>query len=235
MNEKWTTPHPNMPTARFYCSSISHRSTVMVAGGATCWDPWTMTRAVEVLHIKERGLFTKSYCSVVEQLPHFVKNAIPLIVNDILHIAVGCDKYSDDITCNVVTASLTELLQSSNKNTSSNQVWYKLPDMPYSSLSINHYQGRLITFGGVYHIEQPDTDKVVYTSVPLIHIYNHNTNTWECVGEICDRYLLGYSVHIRENKILFIGGLTGSCHINNHDDIITTCTTLTLTLKPSSL
>ena len=52
-NMKWTTPYPNMPTARCFCSSISHRSTVIVAGGVTYWDPWTMTRAVEVLHINE--------------------------------------------------------------------------------------------------------------------------------------------------------------------------------------
>ena len=39
MNRKWTTPYPNMPTARFFCSSISHGSTVIVAGGVTCWDP----------------------------------------------------------------------------------------------------------------------------------------------------------------------------------------------------
>ena len=92
MNRKWTTPYPNMPTARFNCSSISHGSTVIVAGGVTCCDPYTMTRAVEVLHIEERGLFTKSYWSVVEQLPHFVKNAVPLIVNDKLYITVGYDK-----------------------------------------------------------------------------------------------------------------------------------------------
>ena len=91
MNRKWTTPYPNMPTGRFNCSSISHGSTVIVAGGVTCWDPCTITRAVEVLHIKERGLFTKSYWSVVEQLPHFVRNAVPLIVNDELYIAVGYD------------------------------------------------------------------------------------------------------------------------------------------------
>ena len=177
MNRKWTTPYPNMPTARFFCSSISHGSTVIVAGGVTCWDPFTLTRAVEVLHIKEDGWFTKSYWSMVEQLPHFVRNAVPLIVNDKLYIAVGWDKEMCSSTCNVVTASLPELLQSSNKRTNSDQVWYKLPDMPYSSHSINHYQGRLITFGGRYPIEQPDTGKAVHTSVPLIHIYNLNTHT----------------------------------------------------------
>ena len=228
VNRKWTTPYPNMPTARFNCSSISHGPTVIVAGGVTSWDPWTMTRAVEVLHIKEHGLFTKSHWRAVEQIPHFVRNAVPLIINDKLYITVGYDKAYGASTCNVVTASLPELLHSSNKNTSSDQVWYKLPDMPYSSLSINHYQGHLITFGEGYQVEQPDTGKAVYVSVPLIHIYNLNTNTWDCVGEIPHGYLLGCSVHIRRNKILFIGGLTGTYHANKDDDLITTCTILTL-------
>ena len=228
VNRKWTTPYPNMPTARFNCSSISHGPTVIVAGGVTSWDPWTMTRAVEVLHIKEHGIFAKSHWRVVEQLPHIVRNAVPLMINDELYIAVGYDKAYGASTCNVVTASLSELLHSSNKNTSSDQVWYKLPDMPYSSLSINHYQGHLITFGEGYQVEQPDTGKAVYVSVPLIHIYNLNTNTWDCVGEIPYGYLLGCSVHIRKNKILFIGGLTGTYHANKDDDLITTCTILTL-------
>ena len=225
-NRKWTTPYPNMPTARFHCSSISHGPTVIVAGGVTRWDPWIVTRAVEVLHIKEHTWLTKSYWSVVEQLPHVIYCTIPLIINSELYITVGSEKETGVSICNIVTASLPELLQSSNKNTSSGQVWNKLPDMPYSSFSINHYQGRLITFGGAYRLEQNE-DKPAYKSVPLIHLYNPHTNTWDCVGEIPYEYFLGRSVHIRDDKILFIGGLTGTCHHVN-DDIITTCSILTL-------
>ena len=224
---KWTSLYPNMPTARYSSSSISHGSTVIVAGGVICRDPWTMTRAVEVLHFQEHD---KSYWNVVEQLPHVVWDAIPLIVNDKLYIAVGCDKKIGTSTCNVVTASLPELLQSSNKNTSNGQVWYKLPDMPYSSQSINQYQGCLIIFSGDYKIEQPNTDKPVYQSVLLIHIFNHYTNTWDCVGEIPCEYLMGRSVHIRDNKILFMGGYTGTYDGSKDDDMVTTC--LMLTLSP---
>ena len=228
-NRKWTTPYPNMPTARCLCSSISHGSTVIVAGGVTCWDPWTITRAVEVLNIKERSPFTKSHWSVVERLPHVVNEAVPLIVDDKLYIAVGYDSRRSS-TCNVVTASLPELLQSSNKNTSSGQVWSKLPDMPYSSFSINCYQGRLVTFGGGHKVEQPGKGKPVWQSVQLIHVYNPDTMTWDCVGEIPHGYLLGKSVHIRENKFLFIGGLTGTHDPMKNDDTITTC--LILRLSP---
>ena len=227
-NRKWTTPYPNMPTARYSCSSISHGLTVIVAGGVTSWDPWTMTRAVEVLHIKEYTWLTKSYWSVVEQLPLVTSEAIPLIVDDKLYVTVGYDKNGSPSTCNVVTASLPELLQSSNKNTSSGQVWNKLPDMPYSTLSINHYQGRLITFGGLYCVEQPGKDKPTPKLVPLIHLYNPHTNTWDCVGEIPYEYSLGRSAHIKDDKILFIGGLTGTYRFDQDDDLITTCLLLTL-------
>ena len=227
---KWLTPYPNMPTARHSSSSISLGLTVIVAGGITCLnlDPSTITRSVEVLHINDNNLHD-SYWSVVEQLPHVVFDAIPLIVNDKLYIAQGYDTNLASSTCNVVTASLPELLQSSNNNTSSSQVWSKLPDMPYSSFSINHYQGHLITFTGDHGVERPDEDKPVFEVVPLIHIYNPDTKTWDCVGDIPIGYVLGMSVHIRENKILFIGGLTGTHDPNKNDDIMTTCSILTLT------
>ena len=100
--------------------------------------------------------------------------------------------------------------------------------MPYSSHSINHYQGHLITFTGVHKVERPDEDKPVWELVPLIHIYNPDTKTWDCVGDIPIGYYMGMSVYIRENKILFTGGLTGTHDPNKNDDIMTTCSILTL-------
>ena len=226
-HRKWTTPYPYMPTARCYCSSISHESSVIVAGGVTCLDPYIMTRAVEILHIKENSWFTKSHWRVVEPLPLEVFGVIPLIADGQLYIAVGYDDRHGSSTCNIVTASLRNLLQSSNKNTSSGQVWTKLPDMPYSSFSINHCQGRLITFSGSHEVEQPgeDNKNPVIESVPLIHVYNPYTKTWDCVGEISHNFLLGRSAHIlKESKILFIGGLTGT--LDKDDNIVTFCSIL---------
>ena len=224
-NRRWTTPFPSMPTARCRCSSISYGSTVIVVGGITCCKERIVTRAVEVLHIKERNsLFTKSHWTVVEQLPHTVWDAVPLIVDNELYIAQGYDKDPGPSTCSVVTASLPELLQSSNKNTSSGQIWNKLPDMPYSSFSINHYEGRLITFSGGHKVERQHEYKPVWQSVSLIHIYNPDTRTWDCVGEISHGYLLGKSIHITEDKILFMGGLTGK---HKDDDWMRTCSILT--------
>ena len=230
--KKWLTPYPNMPTARFCSSAISHGLTVIVAGGIASLSPDTITRAVEVLHINDNNLH-ESYWSVVDQLPHAMFEATPLIIDDKLYITMGLDNTTIDVNvCNVV-ASLPELLQSSNNNSSSSQVWSKLPDMPYSSPSINYYQGRLITFTGGYKIEQTDEDiqgGIPWKLVSLIHIYNTFTKIWDCVGNVPYGYLLNRSVHLTENKILFVGGGTGTNIVADSDvDAVTTCVILTLT------
>jgi len=223
-SHKWLTPYPNMPTARCHCSGISYGSSVIVAGGVTSYDPFTLTSSVEVLHIYKD--FSRSYWSVVKQLPFGMSNSIPLIIDDKLYIAGGYD--IGGVICNMLTASLPQLLQSSN-NTSSGQVWNKLPDMPYSSQSINHYQGRLITFAGADKVEQPGNHLPTWKSVPLIHVYNAKAKSWDCVGENPFDYYFGYSVHLQENKILFLGGLTGTYNTGEDDDLITACMLLTLT------
>lgn len=39
---KWLNPYPDMSTARLDCSSIGYQSSVIVAGGVTCLQPWTI-------------------------------------------------------------------------------------------------------------------------------------------------------------------------------------------------
>ena len=112
-------------------------------------------------------------------------DAVPL---NKLYIAMGTDTLPGYASCNVVTVSLPELLQSNNNNTSSSQVWSKLPDMSYTSRAINHYQGHLITFTEGRLVERPDENNPVIELVSLIHIYNLNTKTWDHSPWI----LLGY-------------------------------------------
>ena len=228
-SQKWLTPYPNMPTARCHCSGISHGSSVIVAGGVTSYDPLTLTSSVEVLHIKEGGLFSGSYWSVVKQLPYGIANPVALVINDDLYIAGGeCGTVNKPhLLSRIATASLPQLLHSNN--TSSVQVWNKLPDMPCVSWSINHYQGHLIAFNGISLVEHPGEEKPVYQLVPQIHLYNPNTRCWDCVGSIDYPYNLGRSVHVKENNILFVGGTIGTHDTRKNDDLVTSCVTLTIT------
>ena len=224
--KRWTTPYPKMPTARYCCSCISYGSFVIVAGGIISLNPPKLTRMVEVLCIKD---FTYPYWTVVEQLPFAMYEAIPLIVNNKLYLARGYHTYGGTGTCSIITASLPELLHSNNNQISTSQIWKKLPDLPYSSHSISHYLGYLITFSGGHMVEKLDKDKpaAVYETVPLIYIYNPHINTWDCVGEIPHGYLLGRAAHIKQNEILFIGGVTGAQNSIDNDFTLTTCSTLT--------
>ena len=228
-SQKWLTPYPNMSTARCHCSGVSHGSSVIVAGGVTNFNPYTLTGSVEVLHIKERSRISRSYWSVVKQLPYGICGLITLIIDNNLYVAGGssdCKAKGVYPSCGIVTASLPQVLKSSN---SSGQVWYKLPDMPYVSLSINHFQGHLIVFNGINLVEHPGKVESQYQLVPLVHLYNPNTRCWDCVGSSDYPYNLGRSVHIRENKILFVGGTTGTHDTSKKDDLVTSCVILTIT------
>ena len=204
----WVIQYPSMPTPRCSITSICYHSTVIVAGGITL--PCTLTRAVEVLHINDDSP-SDSYWSTVEQLPHGIYAAIPLLCNDSLYISSYIDFHSNTFT--ILTAPVSELLKSNNSsssNSSSNSLWSKLPDAPYSSYSMICYQGRLITFTGIHLVEEPNRSEIVRKLVPMIHIYNPDTLSWDCVGYISCKYALSRSVYIGDNRILFIGGLTGS-------------------------
>ena len=223
--ERWTTPYPDMPTARYDTSCIYCRSTVIVAGGVSGWHlrRTTGTVTVEVLHIKEHS--TNSYWGVVEQLPHVLYEAVPLIIDDKLYIVSGYDNDGQS-TCNIVTASLPELLQSSDKKTGN--VWHKLPDMPYTSWSIIHYQGRLIVLNGDHMIEQSGVSKSTWKLFQQSYLYNPDTKSWDYVGDDIHDYRLGKSVYIGANKIFFIGGHTGTFTVGMEDDMVKTCSILTL-------
>lgn len=217
-----------MPTKRCYCASVSCQNAVIVVGGTTSFNPYTLTRAVEVLHIND-GDPPSSQWSIVERLPHVLCTPVPLLVDNQLYIATGTDNEQGFTTVSVVVASLPELLRNDNA-TGTGQVWNKLPDMPYCSYSINHYQGRLITFTGDHLTEKPDDDNPVYRLTPHIHLYNPDTKCWDYVGDVPNAYYMGRSVHISENKIIFIGGLSGK-HDTSNDDMVKTCTMLTICKK----
>ena len=181
---------------------------------------------MEVLHISSR--LSESYWSVVEQLPHVVYEAVPLIFDDKLYVAMG---YDDDCesTCSIVTAWLPELLQNSITKTA--QVWKKLPDMPYSSCSISHYQGHLIIFSGDRKVEQSGISQSAWKLVQLRYLYNPHIKSWDYVGDDFHDYELGRSIHVGENKIFFMGGLTGTFTVGKEDDMVKTCSVVTLTPK----
>ena len=210
-HQNWIILYPNMPTSRFSITGVCYHSTVIAAGGVTQWRPWTLTRVVEVLHIDDRSISDLQW-STVEQLPHLIYGAIPLLCNDDLYISSIFDysNLQDNNTLTIFTVSVPELLKSKKTDNVTSSVWKKMPDVPYSSYSLNCYQGRLVTFTGFHLVEEPIGNVPVLKLAPMIYMYNPNTLSWDCIGYVSCGYLLGRSVCIGDNKILFMGGMTGT-------------------------
>ena len=229
--KKWDIKYPNMPTPRCSITGICYHSTVIVAGGITNWTPWTLTKVVEVLHINDSSP-SDSQWSTVEQLPHLMYGAIPLLCNDNLYISSVLDYVDlqqDENTLTVVAVSVPKLLKSNHTNTVSSSLWHKLPDPPYSSCSIVCFRDHLITFTGIHMVEKPYKSKPIIKLNPEIHIYNSCTLSWDCVGSVSIGYVLGRSVCIDNNKIIFVGGLTGTHNPYDSETWVSTNLQLELT------
>ena len=103
--------------------------------------------------------------------------------------------------------------------------------MPYCPWSFTHYQGHLIIFNGDCKVEQIGKRKSAWELVQQSYLYNPNTKSWDYVGDDSHNYELGKAVHLGENKIFFVGGLTGTFKVGKDDDMVTTCSILTITPK----
>ena len=201
--KKWVMRYFNMHTARTNSSCISHKSMVIVAGGLVGFDPFTLTRAVEVLMI-EAGYLSGWFSSwkIVEQLPFGVFDAVSIIVDNSLYIAGGFDA-PFHTTCNIVTASVPELEKSSNRNTSVSKVWNKLPDIPYPSYSISHYRGYLIVITAANQAKQYD----IHTELQNFYLYNPDTESWEYIDCFQERHNWGGSlIHLTDDVVFVVGG-----------------------------
>ena len=76
-------------------------------------------------------------------------------------------------------------------------------------------------------VEQSGVNKSVWKLAQQSYLYNPNTKSWDYVGDDLHDYRLGISVHIGDNKILFIGGDIGAFD-HGKDDMVKTCSILTL-------
>ena len=215
-----------MLTARSRSSTASYDSSVIVAGGIINMETEISTKEVEVLSLTHLQWYR------VEPLPHVVHGAIPLIIENSVYYAVGYDDqvYVNkrlDSTCNIVKAYIPDLV-GNNASINNGSVWKKLTDMPYSSWSFNYYKNNLIAFTGDSIVQPSENSNLTCQNVPLIYIYNPSTYLWDCVddlnGSTIDHYL-GCSIHINENTILFLGGISG--RHERVEDFVDSCYTLT--------
>ena len=227
--EAWLTVYPDMPTPRCYCCSIGYKSMVIVAGGTLQYEGHRNTGAVEILMAHDTNPRESHWC-VVRSMPTLTyQYMVPVLIDDTLFIACGFRKGLPFSGYNILSAYIPALLKSTNRDI--HPTWNHLPELPYSSFSISHVNGHLVAFGG----EQLDVTATRrldgghrLCSIPAIHVYKPVTHEWEQVGEIPHIYSLGCPVHLKENKIMFVGSFIDPSCVTDKD-LMTTCSVVTIT------
>ena len=227
--ETWLTIYPDMLTPRCYCCSVGYKSMVIVAGGTLQYKEHRNTGAVEILMAHDTNPCESQWC-VVRSMPTLMyRYMVPVLIDETLYIACGFRKGLPFSGYNILSAYIPALLKSTNHDI--HPAWNHLPELPYSSFSISHINGHLVAFGG----EQLDMTATRRSdgghrlrSISAIHVYKSVTHEWEQVGEIPHVYSLGCPVHLKENKIMFVGSfIDPSCVTDN--DLMTTCSVVTIT------
>lgn len=227
--ETWLMVYPDMSTPRCYCCSVGYKSMVIVAGGIVQYEGHRNTNAVEILMTHETNPRESHWC-VVRSMPTLMyQYMVPVLVNETLYIACGFRKGLPFSAFNIVSASIPGLLRSTSRDT--HPVWNRLPELPYSSFSISHFDGHLVAFGG----EQLDVTANLRLDgmhrlcpIPSIHIYRPSSHEWEQVGEIPHVYSLGCAVHLQGNRIMFVGAFTDPSCVTDKD-LMSTCPVVTIT------
>ena len=227
--EAWLPVYPDMSTPRCYCASIGYKNMVIVAGGTVKYEGHRNTNTVEILITHDTNP-RESHWVMVRSMPTLMyQYMVPVLVNETLYIASGFRKGLPFSGYNIVSAFIPALLSSTSRDT--HPVWNRLPELPYSSFSISHFDGHLVAFGG----EQLDVTSPRrldgmhrLCSVPLIYVYKPISHEWEQVGEIPRVYSLGCAVHLQENKIMFVGVFTDPSCVTDKD-LMSTCPVVTIT------
>ena len=159
-SKKWTHPYPDMTTPRVYCSAVSYKHWVVVAGGSNNGN----LSSIEVLNTDTKQWYAGPPTPVAWTE---MKTAV---VGDTCYYMGGYT--GDHYTTKVYSASLPAIISQLNSDSSAKdtQTWKELPQLPVWYAAPLSISGSLLAVGGLdkdhkamstIHLYQPDTRQSV--------------------------------------------------------------------------
>ena len=200
-DSKWTERFPPMPTKRWFSTTVSSSSSLVVAGGIGERD--NDLRTVEVMDTEALQWSTAS------SFPHPLCSATATLCGDKLYMLGGW--VQSGRSKSVFTCSLATLIQSCQPQSlggrlktlplaSRPKVWHQLADTPYALSRCVSLQGQLLSVGG--------QDSDINRETTAVHMYNTTTNSWKVISHMATPRSRCLVAVLHHNELMVVGGYT---------------------------
>ena len=206
-SKTWERSIPPLPTARFYPTAFSYKSTLIVSGGLTHWKTnnkhSTRTNAVEVFQTKTYQWYR------AEPLPVAHSSMSCAIVDDTCYLIGGekSDGYaSRQFYCTSVSSLISQALPPGHPETSSTPQaspspprWQVLPECPLKYSAAVELGGSLLAIGGKDNSGSPSS---------AVHMYSPSTDSWVKIsgGDLPVPRHFAAATQLEGGEVIFVGG-----------------------------
>ncbi len=184
-SQRWTTPYPNMPTARFLPAAIGYQQFLVVAGGAVAIS----LKTVEILNSS-----TKQW-STASPLPIGCYGLTPALVGDTLYLLGGQSDSSSNKQ--MFSISLPAVISHATFTSRAPPPAWEVTDADLTYSTAVSLHNSLLAVGG-----KDDQDRLS----SAIRLYNPQTRQWTKVGDVPAALSSCSCTVLSSGELLILGG-----------------------------
>jgi hypothetical protein len=187
--KKWTLLLPHMQIKRYWTTSKTWDSFLIVMGGEG--EDRRVLKTVEVLNLD-----TKQW-SFASGLLRPIDSATGAVCGD--HLYVGGGSHAETARY-VMVCSLPKLLENVEEmaNDGLERIWNQIDDFPYKKTTLVSSKGHIFAIGGKDGSKRPTS---------AVYVFNALSKQWEKAGEMTVARSSCYGVTYSDDEIMIVGGI----------------------------
>ncbi len=190
-SQRWTTPYPNMPTARYSPAAIGYQQFLVVASGSV---GRSSLKTVEILNSS-----TKQW-STASSLPIGCFGLTPALVGDTLYLLGGWSEQSDSSRSSnkqMFSISLPALISHATSTSRAPPPTWEVTDTDHPHSTAVSLHNSLLAVGGKDEQDRRSS---------AIRLYNPQTRLWAKVGDVPAALSRCSCTVLSSGELLVLGG-----------------------------
>ncbi len=194
-SQQWTSPYPNMPTARWSAAAVGYQHFLVVAGGR---GGGSFLATVRILNTS-----TKQWCTAAP-LPVRCSDLTPALVGDTLYLLGGMLSYSS-FNKQLFSTSLPALVSHATSIPRAPPPTWEVTDAELTRSTAVSLHNSLLAVGG-------KDDRGRHSSACL---YNPQTKRWTKVGDVPAALSQCSCAALSSGELVVLGGLCEDGSVSN--------------------